>query len=237
MRKKVMQNSKKGFSLPVAIGISAFLIIISASLLFIAINSTSTTSAHLNSRQAYLNVRSALEYAQSYYSNSVTDYSKYTKAEYMIMKDDTDGTTSDGAKFSDKLSDAQKAVTYVEANYIKGEGSSKSIFKLTAYSRYSDSFGNRAAVARLSVSFTVGSSAPNRITIATLPVKRGSLVTQDKINLNVKKPASMNNFDLTYYVWTYVDQPDANHHDVGQAYAFYDESSGHSGLTYTGEQK
>ena len=75
MRNGILNKSRKGFSLPIAIAISAFLIIISASLLFIAVQSTSNTSVEISGRQAYLNVRSALEYAEAYYSNNITDYS------------------------------------------------------------------------------------------------------------------------------------------------------------------
>lgn len=222
MRERVMKNSKKGFSLPLAIGISAFLIIISASLLFIAVQSTSTTSVQISGRQAYLNVRSAIEYAQAYYNTNVTDYSEIG-TEYLIMEDMISGTTEDGAKISKDEEEAKKAITYVMSEYVKASGSNDTVFRLTAYSRYSDSFGNKAAVARLSVSFSVGGKQPNRITIASLPIKQGKLISQDKINLHIKKPASMEGFDLTYYIWTYKD--------TGKAYSGYNWNKD-SGLTY-----
>ena len=68
-----IKNSKKGFSLPVAIAVTSVLILLSASLIFIATNSISNTSEDVSSRQAYLNVKSALDYAKAYYTG-ITDF-------------------------------------------------------------------------------------------------------------------------------------------------------------------
>ena len=65
MQSVAKKNSKKGFSLPVAMGVGIFLVIIASSLMFITIGSISRTSANISSRQAYLNVKSALRYAQA----------------------------------------------------------------------------------------------------------------------------------------------------------------------------
>ena len=86
MRKTLINKSKKGFSLPLAMAISVFLVLISTSLIFVALSSLSSTSADISGRQAYLNVKSALDYAQAYYSNNVSDYSDMT-TEFLIMND------------------------------------------------------------------------------------------------------------------------------------------------------
>ena len=69
-QKQRLKNSKKGFSLPMAMAISVFLVIIATALIFISMQSMSTTSVDVSGRQAYLNVRSAIEYARAYYSNN-----------------------------------------------------------------------------------------------------------------------------------------------------------------------
>ena len=198
-----MKNSKKGFSLPMAIAVSLFLIIISSSLLFISIQSMSTTSVDISGRQAYLNVKSALDYARSYYSTNVTDYSK-VGTEYIIMNDEG-GTTEAGAKVEKSADSAKNATTYVMAVYKKGEGSNKSTLTLTAFSKYSDAYGNKSKLARLSVTYTVGGSGPNRLTIIGGTPKGESTGGSDSITLNVKKPKSMDSMMLTYYIWTYKD--------------------------------
>ena len=207
MQKTVMKNSKKGFSLPLAIAVSLFLIIISTSLLFISIQSMSTTTVDISGRQAYLNVKSALDYARSYYSTHVSDYSK-VGTEYLIMND-PGGTTEKGAKIEKSVDQVYNANTYVMAVYKKGEGSNKSTLTLTAFSRYSDAYGNKAKLARLTVTYTVGGSGPNRLTIIGGTPKSESTGGVDSITLNVKKPKSMDSMMLTYYIWTYEDPQNA----------------------------
>lgn len=219
MQKTIMKNSKKGFSLPMAIATSLFLIIISTSLLFISIQSMSTTSVDISGRQAYLNVRSALEYARSYYATHVTDYSK-VGTEYLVMND-PGGTVSQGAEvkksFDPSASSNANYSTYVMAVYKKGTGSDKSTLTLTAFSKYSDAYGNKSKLARLSVTYTIGSQAPNRLTIIGGTPRSESVGGTDSITLNVKKPKSMDDKLYTYYIWTYKDS--------GNAYELYNENS------------
>ena len=76
MSRKFARNSKKGLTLPMAIVISIVLVIIAAGLIFIALSSISTTDVSVSGRQAFINVRSALEYAESYYRTQVSNYAK-----------------------------------------------------------------------------------------------------------------------------------------------------------------
>ena len=223
MKKLLAKNSKKGFSLPLAVALSLFLIIISATMIFLAMQSTSMTSADLNGRQAYLNVRSALEYAQAYYSTQVEDYSTIT-TEYVIMHD-KGGTINNGASITTAESETEKATTYVVVTYTKAQDSNPATLKLSAYSRYSDAMGYRAKMAHLSVTFTVGRSGPNRLTIISGSGVGESVTTTDSITLNVKKPAGMD-YELTYYVWTYPDKG-----EYGDTYAAY-EAAGNSPFEY-----
>ena len=222
-----MKNSKQGFSLPLAMAISLFLIIISTSLIFISMQSTSSTSVDISGRQAYLNVKSALDYATSYYSNNVTDYST-VKTQYMIMKDKDGGTIDEGAEITDSAAAVNSAKTWVVAVYIKSEGAEAAKLKLSAYSRYSDAFGYKGKVAHLSFTYSVGSSAPNRLTIIQGDHSDAGPVSTDSITLNVKKPKGMTE-EMVYYVWTY--------EDVGNAYENYDENEGHSSYTYDAHVK
>lgn len=205
MRKWFSGNSRKGLTLPVAMAVGIFLVLIASSLLFIAINSTSRTGSDKNGRQAYLNVKSALEYARAYY-NSCDDLSAVGDAEYMIMKDEG-GTTSGGADISKNQADTENATTYVIAQYFEPQNSDPASLKLSAFSRYSDPFGNKPRTARLSITFTVGSSAPTRYTPFVIPGKPPTTVN-DTITLHVKQPKDMN-YQLSYYIWTYEDNGNA----------------------------
>jgi|GEM_PF-4018707 len=213
MLEQTRKNSKKGFSLPMAVAVSLFLVIISTSLIFIAIQSTSNTSVDISGRQAYLNIRSALEYARTYYSTNVKDYSVIS-TEYMYMKD-IGGTTSEGAEITKNESVAAGYTTYVQAKYTKADNSNPATLKLTGFSKYSDIFGHKGKTAHLSVIFSVGSTGPNRLTIIAGDRGGESYSTTESITLNVKKPAGMN-YEMTYYVWTYKDTGDA-YHDYNEA--------------------
>ena len=79
MLKKFAKNSKKGLTLPMAIVISIVLVIVAAGLIFIALSSISTTDVSVNGRQAFMDVRSALDYTESYYRTQISNYSKIGK--------------------------------------------------------------------------------------------------------------------------------------------------------------
>lgn len=222
MRKTLINKSKKGFSLPLAMAISVFLVLISTSLIFVALSSLSSTSSDISGRQAYLNVKSALDYAQAYYTNR-SDYSSIT-TEYLIMND-ASGTTESGATLSTNADDTKNKTTYVMAQYQEAHDSDPATLKLTGFSTYSDAFGKKSKTVRLSVTFTIGSNTPNRLTVIAVPPKNDKSSSSDRIVLNVKQPADMN-YQLSYYVWTYQDKKkDASDtHDVGNAYdAFYED--------------
>ena len=222
MRKTLINKSKKGFSLPLAMAISVFLVLISTSLIFVALSSLSSTSADIGGRQAYLNVKSALDYAQAYYSHNVSDYSSITE-EYLIMNDPS-GTTEQGAVIGSKT-EAEAKTTYVVAQYQEAHDSDPATLKLTGFSSYSDAFGKKSKTVRLSVTFTIGSNTPNRLTVIAVPPKNEKSSSSERIVLNVKQPADMN-YQLSYYVWTYRDKktkPDDTH-VVGNAYdSFYED--------------
>ena len=93
-------HSKRGVSLPIAMAITAVLVILSASLIAIALSSITNTSSSVNSRQAYLNARSAIEYAAVYYMDDKSGVTiTEVKDEYMVMDDKEGGTTDQGAHF------------------------------------------------------------------------------------------------------------------------------------------
>ena len=229
--RKILQlkDSKKGFSLPVAIIVTSALIMLAASLIIIATNSLSTTSSDVNGRQAYLNVRSALEYAATYY-NSVKNIDKMDTQCLIVQGDGdspADGTATGTVKVVDistaasPLSeDAKQAkistevagkTTYVVATYNAATSTSPiPTLKLTAYSNYADSMGGRSKTARLSVTYNLGSSSgsQNRITVPT--IDSGSNVytynTQnDTITLNMRQ-APGQDWTLAYYIWTFKDR-------------------------------
>ena len=231
-QKQRLKNSKKGFSLPMAMAISVFLVIIATALIFISMQSMSTTSVDVSGRQAYLNVRSAIEYARAYYSNNVADYSvELDKPQYMVMRDKKGGTTGDGADIQSTEPKIEDCVTYVEAKYNKPKGTEGAeddaddtpSLTLSAFSRYSDAFGNRAKLARLSVTYTIGSPDFNRYTVMQAKRIDSAPLSQESITLHVKKPSSRLD-EIVYYIWTYEDVGNA----YGSAYDAYEESGGNS---------
>ena len=222
MRDKFLKNSKKGLTLPVAIAISTVLVIVAAGLIFIALASVSTTTVTVNGRQAFMDVRSALEYAESYYSKKVTEYDKIgvdyttpeegevivsgTRVEYLVAKEKEDPVTHKAVVYYEKVSSLPNdARTYVQAKYLPSESGESPNLKLTAYSFYSDSFGNNGKMASLSVTFTVGSAgSQNRVTVISIPKSTGIPGSTDTIRLNLKQPVDLN-WDICYYIWTYKD--------------------------------
>ena len=95
-------KSKRGISLPVAMAITSVLAILSASLIAIALSSISSTSRIVNSRQAYLNARSAIQYAYAYYNDSAIEPDQI-ETQYMVMKDNDGGTASQGASIVNSI--------------------------------------------------------------------------------------------------------------------------------------
>ncbi len=244
-------NNKKAFSLPVAIIVTAVLVLLSGSLIFIAANSLSSTTSDTNGRQAYLNVRSALNYAASYYNQS-KDLSKIG-TECIIMSKDGNGTKGSTAGISqikvlstDPLVDVgddavETAVgdntTYVVAKYNKPDGSNPATLKLTAYSLYSDTFGQRPKMARLSVIYNVGGGGGtlHRVTVPTIDTGSSIIyydTSQKKIKLNIKQ-APNQNWTLAYYVWTYKD----NGHIYDSTETCYDFDSKSMSSSKTEAQK
>lgn len=211
-----IRNSKKGFSLPLAIAVTCVLVLLSASLMFIASNSISNTSNDVNSRQAYLNVKSAISYARSYYYKGVKKINEIGVAdphdsnkryEYMGMLD-SDGTPSKGAKVSssDIFSTDDNTVTYVFVEYTKGIGKNLPTLKLTAYSKYSDAFDKKKKLARLSLTINIenGDNSVGRITVMQVRNNNVLSTTDNQISLNVKKMPGMD-WAICPYIWTYKD--------------------------------
>ena len=215
MHKRIIKKSKKGFSLPAAIGVTAVLIILSASLIIIAANSISNTSSGLNSRQAYLNVKSALQYAEAYYNgeNVKALAAKSTGGndvkEYLVMNDDVGGTVSEGATVSADQAKTQGKTTYVVAKYTPARVGDKPKLKLTAYANYADAFGNKGMTTQLSVTYdATNGGGGRRITDPTIPPSAGASNYSNNITLNVKKRPDQTWGSIAYYMWTFKDEAD-----------------------------
>lgn len=215
-------KSKQGFSLPVAIAVTTVLIILSASLIAIAAGSIVSTTSSVNTRQAYLNVKSALEYGYAYYSNS-SNVSNLSEVEdqYIVMNDTAGGTLRKGATILGKGSEyfdggsqtnAQVAVsdycTYMVADYITGSGG-PSRLKLTAYSKSSDAFGNRTQLVHMTASYQINvGGSRSRFTLTDINMDTNVLRAvddADTISLHCKMPADAN-WTPFFYVWTFNDE-------------------------------
>ena len=221
MRGKFLKNSKKGLTLPVAIAISTVLVIVAAGLIFIALSSVSTTTVTVNGRQAFMNVKSALEYAESYYSKMVTEYDKigveYTtpeegediptgaRVEYLVAYEKENPVTKKSEVYYKRVNTLpDDARTYVQAKYLPVDDNAPDL-KLTAYSFYYDNFGSNGKMASLTVTFTVGAAgSQNRVTVISIPKSTSIPGASDTIRLNLKQPVDLN-WDICYYIWTYKD--------------------------------
>lgn len=207
-------KGKQGISLPLAMAIISVLIILSASLIAIAGTSVMSTSSSVNSRQAYLNVRSALEYAYAYYGNSsnVDDLST-VDGQYMIMDDDwfhneASGSGQKGARIGTEAQ-AAAANTFVVAHYIKAVNTGDpAMLKLTAYSRSTDAFGNRSETVHMSAAYVINSgSAKNRVTMTDIDMDTTVLSRneqRDAITLHAKQYPGQD-WTPFFYLWTYKD--------------------------------
>lgn len=237
---------KQGISLPLAMAITAVLIILSASLIAIAATSIMNTSSSVNQRQAYLNVRSALEYATAYYS----DPAKVPKLEdvndeYMVMNDREGGTTSQGAQMVEEAATADYA-TFVVANYEAASSNrDEPALVLVAYSRSTDAFGKKTQSVSLKKILTIKKSAnKNRVTLTDIDMDTDVLnynTIRDAITLHVKQYPG-ENWTPFYYLWTYRDEADM-YSQTGNCYGleavFKDQSKNASGkyYTHTGQSK
>ncbi len=200
-------KSKQGITLPVAMAVTCVLIILSVSLIGIALTSITNTSSTVNSRQAYLNARSALEYAYTYYCNtdSVPDITTVSD-EYMVMLDKDGGTVEGGADFVATEADAQDYTTYVQANYIPST-TGDSLLKLVAYSRSTDAFGKKSKSVSIAGTYTLNKkTSKSRMTLTDVDMTTDVLnyPQQDAINMHVKQYPG-ENWTPFYYLWTYKD--------------------------------
>jgi len=241
MSRKFARNSKKGLTLPMAIVISIVLVIIAAGLIFIALSSISTTDVSVSGRQAFINVRSALEYAESYYRTQVSNYAKIGteqkdtttgqkwREEYIIAEETEVPVTATQNHVSVKYTvqndepNTNVTKTYVTARYFPAKGKVPPQLKLTGYSHYSDSFGNNGKSVSMSVMFTVGSSAYKRVTVINTFKDPNTQSTGDVITLHMKTPSDLPWSAICYYVWTYNDVANAYHDGKGKniKYSYY----------------
>lgn len=205
-------NSKRGFALATVLVVSCVIIILATSLISVAMFSTKSTSGDVNERQAYLNAKSALNYAATYYENAdlpkIID-PKTTGEEYILMKDTVGGTTEEGAEVTSVSADTSAYKTFVHAVYDKA----KSEITLRAYAKSEDMLGGNSKSTSLSVTYTVGSSG-NVLgrQLSTAPERINTSVSSDDINIHVKQDPSRvdtaSDFVPCIYTWSYYKRTD-----------------------------
>lgn len=205
-------NSKRGFALATVLVVSCVIIILATSLISVAMFSTKSTSGDVNERQAYLNAKSALNYAATYYENAdlpkIID-PKTTGEEYILMKDTVGGTTEEGAEVTSVSADTSAYKTFVHAVYDKA----KSEITLRAYAKSEYMLGGNSKSTSLSVTYTVGSSG-NVLgrQLSTAPERINTSVSSDDINIHVKQDPSRvdtaSDFVPCIYAWSYYKRTD-----------------------------
>lgn len=205
-------NSKRGFALATVLVVSCVIIILATSLISVAMFSTKSTSGDVDERQAYLNAKSALNYAASYYENAnlpTVVEPKTTGEEYILMKDTVGGTTEEGAEVKDTSVDTSTYKTFVHAVYDKA----KSEITLRAYAKSEDMLGGNSKSTSLGVTYTVGTSE-NVLgrQLSTAPEKVNTSVSSDDITIHVKQDPSRvdttNDFVPCIYTWSYYKRTD-----------------------------
>lgn len=205
-------NSKRGFALATVLVVSCVIIILATSLISVAMFSTKSTSGDVDERQAYLNAKSALNYAASYYENAnlpTVVEPKTTGEEYILMKDTVGGTTEEGAEVKDTSVDTSTYKTFVHAVYDKA----KSEITLRAYAKSEDMLGGNSKSTSLGVTYTVGTSG-NVLgrQLSTAPEKVNTSVSSDDITIHVKQDPSRvdttNDFVPCIYTWSYYKRTD-----------------------------
>lgn len=210
MLNQTHKNSKYGFALPVAVVVSCFIIMIAAAILGIAASSTQKTSGDIDSRQAYLNAKSALDYAARYYEegdlpSNETIGKENQFVEYMAMKD-SGGTTEEGAQVFAEESDVKNYKTYVYSVY----NNKDSKLTMTAYAKSSDMTGNRTELTSLSVTYDVGSRGNNfGRKLSTAPANTTNRFYSDDVTVHVKQnPNATDYFVPAIYTWSYYKRDD-----------------------------
>lgn len=215
MLNQTHKTSKRGFALPVAVVVSCFIIIIATTLLGIAVSSTQKTSGDTDSRQAYLNAKSALDYAARYYEEADlpdgTTGVNNEYAEYMVMNDVAGGTTENGAEILSLTRESEVAnyKTYVYSLY----NSDDSKITMTAYAKSSDSLGNNPESTTLSVTYDIG-SAGNTMgrKLSTAPANTSTTFSSDDITIHVKQNSdwvgTSDYFVPAIYTWSYYKRTD-----------------------------
>lgn len=205
-------NSKRGFALATVLVVSCVIIILATSLISVAMFSTKSTSGDVDERQAYLNAKSALNYAASYYENAnlpTVVEPKTTGEEYILMKDTVGGTTEEGAEVKDTSVNTSTYKTFVHAIYDKA----KSEITLRAYAKSEDMLGGNSKSTSLGVTYTVGTSG-NVLgrQLSTAPEKVNTSVSSDDITIHVKQDPSRvdttNDFVPCIYTWSYYKRTD-----------------------------
>lgn len=201
-------KSKRGISLPVAMAITSVLVILSASLIAIALTSITNTSSNVSNRQAYLNAKSALEYASTYYGSDEVNIDDIpADGEYLVMNDKEGGTTTEGANVLSGTSGYEEYTTYVFAKYYPPENGMTGYLKLVAYSTSSDAFGNNKQLVHVSAIYSMRKASKNRLTLTDVDMNTevdDYNVIRDAITLHVKQYPGQN-WTPFYYLWTYKD--------------------------------
>lgn len=212
MSNQMYKNSKRGFALPVAVVVSCLIIIISAAILGIAASSTQKTSGDVDLRQAYLNAKSALDYAAKYYEEgdlpSGTITGEPNKFEEYVAMNDAGGTTEQGAKVIESINagSINNYKTYVHSVY----DSKDAKLTMTAYAKSSDMLGGHAESTTLSVTYDIGSRGGNfGRKLSTAPANTTNRFSSDDITIHVKQdPNATDYFVPAIYTWSYYKRDD-----------------------------
>ncbi len=191
-----MRNSKKGVSLVIAVMVTTVLFIFVAAITAVAMFTSSMTISDITKNEAYINAKSALAAAESYYIESKI----LPDEEYFCLTSDDGTMTSSSAnaveiKDKTKATEAQNHETYVKAEY----DDTNNKFVLTAYAKYFNNSMEKTTSVEVECEYTVGYDADSRITTA---IRKVDVVDPLRYVTIHVKPSPDSTLDPPYlYTW------------------------------------
>lgn len=232
-----MKRTKKGFALVSAVVIAAVLSILTAGLITAAMMSMNLTAKNIDQRQAYLNAKSALGFAESYYIDQLM---LPDNDEYLSFSSEN-GAVSSGADRSNVVKNTENietppdAETYVKAQY----DMAAQTFKLTATARFRSAALDGVQTLQLSCTYEVGYDADGRITTV---VRKIDTKDQSRYVYIHVKPYD-DEFQPYLYTWGYGTGQEEQKPDDGKPDTLFSgewlssqKTDGQGNLLYEGPQ-
>lgn len=180
-QKKRKFNTKKGISLVVAIALSAVLVLTTTTFISLALLQQKETGSELNTRQAYVSAKSALDMAKEMIQEGKIDLVGTGPFYYVLYHSGTGiGVQKCVDADSAKQFIKESGYTIIGNSYIKitKDGTNCTVSAFSSESKYTAD-PNDASIGDLSMKFDATETIPAKGTPITLKVNEGSVDTDD----------------------------------------------------------